>query len=218
MVRLTTKAQIATLTHPEIDMFLSYVNAKLALLVQVSQTRPGATAVLGAGLFQILRDSGVFSTDPDIGLGTSLVPIIKAFILTYLDIADVDAIKKHYGLLLALMRVINCCVVSRGPQNEQTLAQAKKFVSENRLWMLSVFKRSARIGAAVDNGLDEVVDELSDAYMLLISMSGFLDVSAPVPADIYEDSTSAPSFSALLTAEKGQDQMKPLHESFKSFT
>lgn len=84
------------------------------------------------------------------------------------------------------MRVINCCVVSRGPQNEQTLAQAKKFVSENRLWMLSVFKRSARIGAAVDNGLDEVVDELSDAYMLLISMSGFLDVSAFVHARIHE--------------------------------
>ncbi|KAL5350865.1 hypothetical protein ACLOAV_004436 [Pseudogymnoascus australis] len=153
--------EMQDLRTDEIDMYLSYVNAKLALLVQVSQTRPGATAVLGAGLFQIIRDSGVFSTDPDIGL----------------DIADVDAIKKHYGLLLALMRVINCCVVSRGPQNEQTLAQAKKFVSENRLWMLSVFKRSARIGAAVDNGLDEVVDELSDAYMLLISMSGFLDLN-----------------------------------------
>lgn len=105
----------------------------------------------------------------------------KGYILIYLDIADIDAIKKHYGLLLALMRVINCCVVSRGPQNEQTLAQAKKFVSENRLWMLSVFKRSARIGAAVNNELDEVVDELSDAYMLLISMSGFLDVSELTP-------------------------------------
>ncbi|KFY70946.1 hypothetical protein V499_08837 [Pseudogymnoascus sp. VKM F-103] len=167
--------EMQDLRTDEIDMYLSYVNAKLALLVQVSQTRSGATAVLGAGLFQIIRDSGVFSTDPDIGL----------------DIADIDAIKKHYGLLLALMRVINCCVVSRGPQNEQTLAQAKKFVSENRLWMLSVFKRSARIGAAVNNELDEVVDELSDAYMLLISMSGFLD---------------------------GHDEMKPLHESFKSFT
>lgn len=206
------------LTQAEIDMYLSYVNAKLALLVQVSQTRSGATAVLGAGLFQIIRDSGVFSTDPDIGLGTSLLPLTKGCILTCLDIADVDAIKKHYGLLLALMRVINCCVVSRGPQNEQTLAQAKKFVSENRLWMLSVFKRSARIGAAVDNELDEVVDELSDAYMLLISMSGFLDVSSLIP-HIYLDAAGLRHlFSPLLTAEKGHDQMKPLHESFKSFT
>lgn len=111
------------------------------------------------------------------------------------------------------MRVINCCVVSRGPQNEQTLAQAKKFVSENRLWMLSVFKRSARIGAAVDNGLDEVVDELSDAYMLLISTSGFLDVSTLIKAAGLRLISSS-----LLTTKKGHDQMKPLHESFKSFT
>jgi nuclear pore complex protein Nup205 len=169
-------------------MYLLYANAKIALLVQMSQTRSGAAAVLGAGLFQIIRDSGVFSTDPDIGLGTSSTLLIKSYILIDLDISDVDAIKKHYELLSALMRVINCCVVSRGPQNEQTLAQGKKFVSENRLWMLSVFKRSARIGVAMDNGLDEVVDELSDAYMLLISMSGFLDVSAPTPANSYEGS------------------------------
>lgn len=79
--------------------------------------------------------------------------------------------------------------------------------------MLSVFKRSARIGAAVDNGLDEVVDELSDAYMLLISTSGFLDVSTHIKAAALRIISSS-----LLTTKKGHDQMKPLHESFKSFT
>lgn len=53
----------------EIDLYLSYVHAKLALLLQISRTRLGATAVLGAGLFQIIRDSGIFSTDPDYGVG-----------------------------------------------------------------------------------------------------------------------------------------------------
>lgn len=144
--------------------------------------------------------------------------LVECCLLTSLDIANVDAIKKHYELLIALMRVINCCVVSRGPQNEQTLSQAKKFVSENRLWMLSVFKRSARINAAMDNGLDEVVDELSDAYMLLISMSGFLDVSILAPIFVYGHGDSVTTFSSLLTADKGHDQMKPLHETFKSFT
>jgi nuclear pore complex protein Nup205 len=158
-------------------MYLSYVNAKLVLLLQISQTRFGATAVLNAGLFQTIRESGIFSTDPDIGIGMCCSFICERIVLIYPDVPDAGAVKKHYDLLLAFMRVINCCVLSRGSQNEQTLAQAKKFVSENRLWMLTVFKRSARVGAVGDSALDDSVDELAEAYMLIISMSGFLNVS-----------------------------------------
>lgn len=140
--------------------------------------------------------------------------------LTYSDISDDDAIRKHYGLLLALMRVINCCILSRGSQNEQTLAQARKFVSENRLWMLTVFKRSAQGGAAGDNSLEESVDELADAYTLLISMSGFLDVSPYHHAGVYYtcNTLQVALPPSLLTIEKGHDQVKPLQDSFKSFT
>jgi nuclear pore complex protein Nup205 len=75
------------------------------------------------------------------------------------------------------MRIINAAAVSCGTQNEQMMGQARKFISENRLWMLTVFKRAAKIGARGDEQLDESVEDLADAYMLLISVSGFLDVS-----------------------------------------
>lgn len=111
--------------------------------------------------------------------------IHENIVLTYPDVTDIGDIKKHYDLLIAFMRVINCCVLSRGPQNEQTLAQAKKFISDNRLWMLTVFKRSAGAAAVGDSVLEDSVDELAEAYMLLISTSGFLDVSANSHVDAH---------------------------------
>lgn len=74
------------------------------------------------------------------------------------------------------MRVINAAVISRGEQNEQTLTLGRRFLAENRLSVMTVFKRSMNIGSlgAVP---DEVVDELADSYMLLITLTGFIDVS-----------------------------------------
>jgi nuclear pore complex protein Nup205 len=75
------------------------------------------------------------------------------------------------------MRVINAAVLSRGSQNEQTLAQGRKFLSENRLSTLTVFKRSMKLGSVDNIVSDECVEDLAESYMLLISLTGFLDVS-----------------------------------------
>ena len=56
--------------HVDIPLLLSYYDSKLALLLAVSQTRPGATQVINAGLFQTIRESGLFSADPDLGICT----------------------------------------------------------------------------------------------------------------------------------------------------
>lgn len=53
----------------DIPTLLSYYETKLALLLSVSQTRSGAVHVMNSGLFQAVRGSGLFSVDPDIGVG-----------------------------------------------------------------------------------------------------------------------------------------------------
>lgn len=98
------------------------------------------------------------------------------FNLTDSDIDDVDAIKKHYDLLTALMRVIITVILSRGPQNEQTLEQGRKFLSENRLSILGVLKRSAGLGVGPD-APEQSIEELADSFVMLISVTGFIDVS-----------------------------------------
>jgi nuclear pore complex protein Nup205 len=50
-------------------MQLSYSHARLALLLGLSQTRFGAAAVLSAGLFHSVKESGLFAIDPDLGVG-----------------------------------------------------------------------------------------------------------------------------------------------------
>lgn len=53
----------------DIPLLLSFYEIKLALLVTISQSRVGAAHVTNAGLFPAIRASGLFSVDPDIGIG-----------------------------------------------------------------------------------------------------------------------------------------------------
>ena len=86
--------------------------------------------------------------------------------------------KTHFALLLAVMRVINAAVVSRGEQNEQTLTLGRRFLAENRLSVLTVFKRSINIGINGTISSDGLVDDLAESYMLLITLTSFINVSS----------------------------------------
>jgi len=54
-----------------VDMpsFLSYYTALLTVLLRIARTRLGASQILHSGLFQAVRDSQLFSADPDVGFG-----------------------------------------------------------------------------------------------------------------------------------------------------
>ena len=60
---------IFMLTMIDVDIYLSYCHAKLALLLSISQTRFGAAAVLNSGLFYSIQASNLFTIDPDLGVG-----------------------------------------------------------------------------------------------------------------------------------------------------
>ena len=97
--------------------------------------------------------------------------------LTYVEIDNPEALSKYYRLLLSLTRVITAIVLSRGPQNEQTIDSAREFLIENRPLVVSMFKRQARIGGVTfdDEGVD--IEDLVELLVLLIAITDFLDVS-----------------------------------------
>lgn len=72
------------------------------------------------------------------------------------------------------MRVIAAVLLSRGAQNQQSIEQTRLFLAENRALVVSVFKRQARIGSA---GVGVDVDELVEIFVLLMTGTGFIDVS-----------------------------------------
>lgn len=93
-----------------------------------------------------------------------------------LAIDNADALGKYYKLLLCVVRVIVSVVMSRGSQNQQTIDQAKQFLAENRSIIVAVFKRQARIGTAAESFTIDV-EELVEFLVLLMTMTGFIDVS-----------------------------------------
>ncbi|TGO21554.1 hypothetical protein BPAE_0213g00080 [Botrytis paeoniae] len=139
-------------------ILLSDFYARLALLVHISQTRSGATAVLNSGLFHAILASGLFALDTDLEI----------------DFEDSEAVSRHYSLLAAIMRVICCALVSRGLQNEQSLDQGRRFLADNRAAILAVLKKSAGLGTGSDSAEQSIVD-ISDSFMLLMTITRFVD-------------------------------------------
>ncbi|KAL6709091.1 hypothetical protein ACN47E_001907 [Coniothyrium glycines] len=159
-------SELRAAAAPQVPVLLSYYEASLALLLRICQSRLGAAYVLNAGLLPAIRDSHIFSVDPDIGL----------------EFDDPNALKKYYELMLSVLRVIIAAVISRGRQNDQTVFQAREFLKENRHSMVSIFKRSVNAGAGkVDETVEQDLADLVDCWTVLVDVTGFLQ---------YEDQTS----------------------------
>ena len=146
-------------------------------MLRFSQTRFGAGLLFDAGLFQAVQESGLFSVDPDIGIGMVASPPCSPWLI-HTDIDNPEALQKYYELLLSVLRIVTSLVLSRGPQNEHTLEQARNFLTRNRQSMVSVLKRQAKIGGVLVADTSNSLDELVESYTILITMTGFLEVSS----------------------------------------
>ncbi|KAI1393831.1 nucleoporin Nup186/Nup192/Nup205 [Hypoxylon trugodes] len=149
------------------------LNAKLALLLQLCQTREGAKNVLHANLFRTIELSGLFSVDPELQV----------------DSSDANALERHYTLLVKVARIIGAAIVSRGSHN---ILQGRRFLTEHRMLVMHVLKRSAGIGAGGGKTsalLSERISELAEAFMVVITATGFLEFEG---GNVTEDKRSAP--------------------------
>ena len=93
-----------------------------------------------------------------------------------------NALSNFFDLMLSVLRIINSVVLARGHQNDQTVKLARDFLAENRLSMVSVFKRFAGVGG-LDVGGKIDLEELVEGFTLLISATGFLEVSFLPPCE-----------------------------------
>ncbi|KAL2821527.1 hypothetical protein BJX63DRAFT_417926 [Aspergillus granulosus] len=141
-------------------LLLSYYESLLSLLQQLCQTKSGSTHVLKAGLFQAVRDSQLISADPDLGI----------------DIDNPDALRKYYGLLDSVLRVIVTAVFSRGLHNEQIIEQTRSFLAENRQSMVGIFKRFAKIGGAGAAEHHEALTSIAKSYTALVAATDYLEM------------------------------------------
>ncbi|PHH90693.1 hypothetical protein CDD83_2914 [Cordyceps sp. RAO-2017] len=135
----------------------NYQDARLALLLEMAQSRAGAKYILYANIFRVLETSGLFTADPELQS----------------DSSKPRALEQHYDLLAKVVRVIAAALLSRGNHNT---AQGRKFLTDHRLLVAHTLKRSAGIGAGhATEALEERVGDLADALMVVIAATGFLE-------------------------------------------
>ncbi|KAF3910796.1 hypothetical protein ABW20_dc0102808 [Dactylellina cionopaga] len=139
--------------------FMTLVKAITGFLLRLSRTKLGASMVLNAGYFAILRECGLFTIDPDIGI---------AFM-------GGKNISSYYELLLSFVRVLVSCLLCRGLYNKSDLVQTQKFLGDNRILVSSILKRHANIG-----GVFPVLGDMGplvDMFVVLYSMVDAVEVS-----------------------------------------
>lgn len=136
----------------------NFQRARLALLLQLVQTRAGAKHILHANLLRTIEYSGLFSADPDLQTRSD----------------NPRALEQHYDLLAKVVRIIGAALVSRGSHN---VVQGRRFLTENRMLVSHTLKRASGIGAdGTNEQLEEKVNDLADSLMILITATGFLEV------------------------------------------
>ena len=148
--------------------------ARMLLLLQISRTRKGASALLDAGLVQAARDSQVFRADPDLGIS---LPSINDNDNSSNHIADsvTSALRTYYTLLSSTLRVLLSTFLSRGAENEQIQYLAHMFLIDHRPNMVGVFKKFAGVSGKVDDSVRPLVAESVRCYTGLVALSGFVE-------------------------------------------
>lgn len=80
---------------------------------------------------------------------------------------------------MRVTRIIGAAVLARGSNN---VTQGRRFLTDHRMLIMQVLKRSAGISAGrMTPALEEKVEDLADAFMVLITATGFLEVSQNQP-------------------------------------
>ncbi|KAL7799979.1 nucleoporin Nup186/Nup192/Nup205 [Trichoderma ceciliae] len=135
----------------------NFQNARLAIILQLAQSRIGAKYILHANLFRTLEHSGLFGADPELQI----------------DAANPRALEQHYDLLAKVVRIIGAAILSRGNNN---VTQGRKFLTDHRMLVSHALKRSAGIGTGnEDQRLEERIEELADALVVVIAATSFLE-------------------------------------------
>lgn len=130
------------------------------LLLQLCQTGQGAKYVLHANIFRVVEQSKLFQADPELQV----------------DPTDAKSLANHYLLLVKVAQIIGVAIVSRGSHN---ILQGRRFLVEHRMLVTHVLKRSAGIGSGagkMDAMLAGRIDDLAEAFMIMITATGFLEV------------------------------------------
>lgn len=172
--------------------------ARMNLLLNISLSKVGASALLDTNLLNTLRDSMLFAADPDLGIElealssangpSTLRPLTRGSAGPSKSTTAVKSALTTYFTLLALaLRLLLSTFISIGVQNEKAIYLIRNFLSDYRGNMVGIFKRHAGISLDLDFDLDRgsvapvsleltrLIEDCVRAYTGLVVTSGFVE-------------------------------------------
>lgn len=96
------------------------------------------------------------------------------------QVTDVDnskALHNYYELLLSVLRLLVSTFLSRGLRNEQCQYQMRTFLQDYRPNIVGLLKRHNGVSGHIDPESKKVLGKIVDAYVALMSMADFVEVS-----------------------------------------
>jgi nuclear pore complex protein Nup205 len=169
---------------------LQTFQARMFLLLQLSRTRAGATAILDAGIMGAVRESMLFRADPDLGFTTaSTIPSSTSAPSSSSSAAAsmTNALQTYLNLLSPTLRLLLSLLTVRGTDNLQSHTLARNFLAEARPNMVGLFKQhlgvtGAHLVSGNGNGntdsrskSKEVLEECVRSYIGLCVLAGFAE-------------------------------------------
>lgn len=101
------------------------------------------------------------------------------------DVDNLKALHNYYELLSSVLRLLVSTFLSRGLQNEQCQYQMRSFLQDYRPNIVGLLKRyNGLTGTALPES-KKVLDKIVDAYVALISMANFVEVSPYALLSLY---------------------------------
>jgi nuclear pore complex protein Nup205 len=174
-----------------------YLRAKLALLQQIAQTRQGAKHVVQANLFRAIDVSGAFAADPELEVDASDARALERHYALLAALARVVAaavlargqhnvpqgrrfLTQHRGLVVHVLKKSAGIGVPSAPAPSASTVSAAASQVRNGGGLSDWW--GVGNGDVVDaqQALEERIEELAEAFMLLITATGFLEVSFSV--------------------------------------
>lgn len=132
----TTDQLIHSTEQLATDKLMSEVSAFRAVmffLLEVAQTRAGATQVIQCGIFQTLNECLFLNTDPDVGIQLATKEAKKG--------KSVDAVELYYQILTPVLRVLTAIVLSMGSENLVTIDRVGDILRDRRHLVVALFKK-----------------------------------------------------------------------------
>ena len=159
-IRSESASFSSDLTKLELERVVTYLQTTLDMLLCLAKDTRGADALIEAGLFAAVRESGLLAADPDLG-----------------DIdGEEEALARYYTLLAAVLRVVGAVVLVKGKKNDGIMAAGRQVVTEGRACLVAVLKAGKK-ASQLAKETREALAEASDGFQVLLWGTDFLEVS-----------------------------------------